>query len=265
MLAQVVKAGRRRRLVLAGGGGSVAAVAVVLAVVAVASLGTSRSDTLRQLDPASGTQPTPGASAVVQQHVTAAGPATAPPHPSARPAVVTGTTPEGATRPQPGAAVPPAARPDGRKPATRSANRYGAVCTGDNSGIGGNTSGVSTAPWCVTASVLGSSTSRVFDLQVCRDPAATGADLSFATSQEVDYTVTDESGHAVWVWSGGQVFAQKTHPLHFNGGDCYQWQTPWDGRADDGRRVAPHQTLKLTASCVAAEIRRRQAAQSFTS
>ena len=267
MLATVVQAGRHRRRRLAAAGGSSVA-AIVIAIAGVASLGASHNDSLSTITPADGGDQR---ATVATSTSTPAGPdATASPgsQASASPSETPSTQPtssspaEGPAAQASDAPTQEARRGNGNNPVTRSSTQYGSVCTGSNSGVGGGTSGVSTAPWCITATV-NTTVGIVLQLQVCRDPAHAAADLSFSDAQEVDYSLSNSQG-TIWHWSTGQAFASSVHTLHFAAGDCFRWDTKWDGLDDEGRPVPARESLELTSHSTATELRRDSATASFT-
>lgn len=262
----VVRRGRRRRRILLFGSSAGTAAAATVIVLATSALG-SGSDSLRTITPADhqSSRQTPAATLTTAPTVRPSQPSSrigpslpvvSPHAQSSASGVGTGGTGDGSHS---------AATLARSGPVTRSANKAGSVCTGDNSGVGGGTSGLSTAPWCVTATVLSGNSGPVLDLQVCRDPAHQAATLTFPSSQEVDYAITDTAtGATLWTWSVGQTFADATHSLAFGSGDCYQWKTTWNGRADDGKPVASGRHLTLTASSTSNELKKQKATTTFT-
>jgi hypothetical protein len=88
--------------------------------------------------------------------------------------------------------------------------------------------------WCQYASLV--QTPRGHDLvaEVCRD-ATTDGSLTFGSVLEVELTVADDKGRAVWTWSAGRDALADPHVLAVQRGHCWDWTAPWTDVDGQGR------------------------------
>lgn len=101
--------------------------------------------------------------------------------------------------------------------------------------------GSSWCPWLTTSANASGGTDLI--LEVCRPTQQGNGDLDYGTSLETDFTLK-RSGQVIWRWSRHQIFPTHRHSVVVGtGGQCYRWQTRFDGKDDAGRRITGTVTL----------------------
>jgi len=72
--------------------------------------------------------------------------------------------------------------------------------------------------------------------------------LHFDTSLELDLTVLDEHGQALWRWSKENAAEPDQHTLALGTTECWQWTTLWRSVDQSGHRLAAgNYTLRVTS------------------
>jgi hypothetical protein len=106
-------------------------------------------------------------------------------------------------------------------------------------------------PWCLDATVTDDGSDVVMMARVCRNYAAGAGELTFASTKEVDFKISQE-GVSRWQWSSGQRFPSDHHTLSFTTGGCINWTVRWNAVLDSGRRL-PAGAYTLSVTSAAAE------------
>lgn len=61
----------------------------------------------------------------------------------------------------------------------------------------------------------------------------------FGSGQSYDFIIADTSGKEVWRWSRGQFFTQVVRSDSIRPNDKWRFDAKWDGRDNEGNKVAP--------------------------
>lgn len=121
------------------------------------------------------------------------------------------------------------------------------------------------ADWCMSASAGKVDENYSLAMDICVPVGTRARRFSFATTQEVDLTVS--SGNSsnrpkVWTWSLGQAFRSNEHHVDISAGECVTWSTVWDGTDEAGNGLEPG-SYRLDVRSLADQAADRTAAATF--
>jgi hypothetical protein len=231
---------RRRKKLLLSGGGSLAVCAAVLA--SLTAVSTARTDSLEQLDPATGASSSPQAvTAAPEQPTATTATSTMPGEPKANGSTdgATSTTEARGTGDAPQSA---AYRGSPSRPVKRTYREAAGRQEGGGLAVDGGdrtVCGVETGKpaggyprWCTNTTI--SAAGRDFAVAHSACAYDTKRSLTFATSQEVEYEIRDQSGAVIWRWSDHASIRRTAHSLSASNGGCFKWTTTWSPRHANG-------------------------------
>ena len=76
-------------------------------------------------------------------------------------------------------------------------------------------------------------------VELCRLAARGAASVSFATTKQVDFGLTDPAGGDVWDAGQGERYSSPGPTVTVAAASCLVWSSTWDGRDEHGFVVPP--------------------------